>query len=324
MNMKTFGIAIFLVAILMLVAVLASLVPIDAWFVRTVDLVREPMAYAAAILLVIALFVKASVRWATVLSLGLVIVINVWRIWPYSALADTQLPLADAAPRADGQCFTALAANVKVKNTQYAMLADQLRRYDPDVLFLMETDAKWIEELEPVISRYSHVQRHPQPEAFGLVFATRLPVLKSNVIENTHRDTPTLYATLQPEGSQPVEFIGLHPKPPLPGWDTEERDENIVNAGVQTPDRLPDAFVMGDFNDVPWSSTTEKFRETGDWRDPRIGRGTYPTFPSDYKIVGWPLDQLMLTGDLDLVSFEVLPDNGSDHRAMLAHLCASS
>ena len=322
--MKIFGKALFVVAILMLIAVLVSLIPTDAWFVRTVDLVREPMAYLAAILLVIALFIKASVRWATVLSLGLVIVINVWRIWPYSGLAATQLSLADSAPRAEGQCFTALSANVKVKNEQYAMLADQLRRYDPDVLFLMETDAEWIEQLEPVISQYSHVQRHPQPEAFGLVFATRLPVLKSNVVENTYRDTPTLYATLQPEGSQPVEFIGLHPKPPLPGWDTEERDENIVNAGVQTPDRLPDAFVMGDFNDVPWSSTTEKFRETGNWRDPRIGRGTYPTFPSDYRIVGWPLDQLMLKGDLDLVSFEVLPDNGSDHRAMLAHLCANS
>ena len=322
--MKTFGIALFVVAILMLVAVLVSLAPTDAWFVRTVDLVREPMAYLAAVLLVVALFIKASVRWATVAALGLVIVINVWRIWPYSGLAATQLSLADAAPRADGQCFTALSANVKLKNEQYSMMADQLRRYDPDVLFLMETDEKWIEKLEPVLARYGHVHRHPQPEAFGLVFASKLPVLKSNVVENTHRDTPTLYATLKPDGSQPVEFIGLHPKPPLPGWSTQERDENIVSAGVQTPDRLPDAFVMGDFNDVPWSSTTEKFRKIGDWRDPRIGRGSYPTFPSDYRIVGWPLDQLMLKGALDLVSFEVLPDNGSDHRAMLAHLCASS
>ncbi|WP_145916993.1 endonuclease/exonuclease/phosphatase family protein [Erythrobacter sp. QSSC1-22B] len=199
-----------------------------------------------------------------------------------------------------------------------------MRRYDPDLLFLMETDQPWIDALEPVLAQYGHVQRQPQPEAFGLVFATRLPVLKSNVVENTHRDTPTLYATLQPDGSPPIEFIGLHPKPPLPGWDTETRDENIVNAGIQTPDRLPDAFVMGDFNDVPWSRTTTKFRAVGDWRDPRIGRGTYPTFPADKLLPGWPLDQLMLKGELDLRSFEVLPDNGSDHRAVLANFCAPS
>ena len=80
---------------------------------------------------------------------------------------------------------------------------------------------------------------------------------------------------------------------------------------------------MGDFNDVPWSRTTTRFRETGDWRDPRIGRGTYPTFPADLRAIGWPLDQLMLKGDLDLQSFAVLPDNGSDHRAMIARLCGS-
>ncbi len=142
------------------------------------------------------------------------------------------------------------------------------------------------------------------------------------MVENTHRDTPTLYATVQPQGSPPVEFIGLHPKPPLPGWDTGMRDKNIVNAGIQTPDRLPDAFVMGDFNDVPWSRTTTKFRETGDWRDPRIGRGTYPTFPADMLLAGWPLDQLMLKGSLRLTSFEILPHNGSDHRAVLARFCA--
>ena len=81
-------------------------------------------------------------------------------------------------------------------------------------------------------------------------------------------------------------------------------------------------MVMGDFNDVPWSRTTTRFRETGDWRDPRIGRGTYATFPSRYLFAGWPLDQLMVKGDLEVGSFAVLPDNGSDHRAMYTRVCA--
>lgn len=323
--MRKFAVVLFVVAALLLIAVLVSLIPSDQWFIRMIDLVREPMAYFAALLLVVAIFVGPRWRWATVVMFALVIGINVGRIWPYSALAGTQLELAEATSTSEeSRCFSALAANVKVKNKQYAKMIEQLRRYDPDLLFLMETDQPWIDALEPVLSQYGHVQRHPQPEAFGLVFATRLPVLKSNVVENTYRDTPTLYATVQPEGSLPVEFIGLHPKPPLPGWNTEVRDANIVNAGIQTPDRLPDAFVMGDFNDVPWSRTTTKFREIGDWRDPRIGRGTYPTFPANVLLLGWPLDQLMLKGELQLTSFEVLPDNGSDHRAVLANFCAPS
>lgn len=321
--MRTIAAILFSLAALLLVGVLVSLIQSDHWFIRTIDLVREPMSYIAALLLIVAIFVGPPWRWATVALLAAVIAINVWRIWPYSALAGTQLELAGAPSTPDAErCFSALSANVKVENDQYARLSDQLRRYDPDLLFLMETDERWIEALAPVLARYGHVQTHPQPAAFGLVFATRLPVLKSNVVENTYRDTPTLYATVQPQGSQPVEFIGLHPKPPLPDWNTELRDQNIVRAGIQTPDRLPHAFVMGDFNDVPWSRTTTKFRAMGDWRDPRIGRGTYPTFPANMVLLGWPLDQLMLKGDLRLASFEVLPDNGSDHRAVLARFCA--
>lgn len=319
--MKKLGVALLVIAGIMLVSVLISLIPSDLWFIRTVDLVREPMAYIAALLLLVALAVETQTRWATVTALALVIAINVWRIWPYSGLAGAQIQLVEQGATSGGECFSVMSVNVKVKNQQFTKLAGQIRRLDPDVLFLMEADAQWVEELEPVISGYEHVDSHPQPEAFGLVFATRLPVLKSSIVENTHRDTPTIYATLKPRGSPPIEFIGLHPKPPLPGWNTELRDENIVNAGVQTPDRLPNAFVMGDFNDVPWSRTTTAFRETGAWRDPRIGRGTYPTFPSDMLFMGWPLDQVMLKGELELASFEVLPDNGSDHRALIAQLC---
>ena len=319
--MKAAGYVLLGVAIAMLVAVLASLSSTDAWFVRTIDLVREPMSYIAAILLVVALFVGVRWRWLTVALLALVIAINVWRIWPYTFLAGTQLAYANGGQAAGEACFSAMSVNVKVKNDKYAQIAEQIRQVDPDILFLMETDREWIAQLEPLLAGYPHVDRHPQPHAFGLVFATRLPVLKSNIVENTHRDTPTLYATVQP-GTRPLEVIGLHPKPPLPSWNTQMRDRNIVQAGVQTPDRLPDAFVMGDFNDVPWSRTTSAFRETGAWRDPRIGRGTYPTFPAKLVAAGWPLDQMMLKGDLELTEFEVLPDNGSDHRALLARICA--
>lgn len=308
-------------AALILVAVLISLLPSDAWFVRTVDLIREPLGWLALVLLLVSLFVlSGKARGVAAVMFTLAIAINVWRIWPYIPLAGTQIALEE--PTTGEQCFTALAVNVKVKNTGYAQVAQQIRNVDPDVLFLMETDERWVAELAPVTAQYPLVQTHPQPEAFGMIFASRIPASKVNIVENTYRDTPTLYATLQPEGTNPVEFIGLHPKPPLPGWNTEMRDENIINAATQTPDRLPDAIVMGDFNDVPWSRTTSALREKGDWRDPRIGRGAYPTFPGNLLWLGWPLDQLMLKGDIKLRSFAVLPDNGSDHRAMSGEFCA--
>jgi endonuclease/exonuclease/phosphatase (EEP) superfamily protein YafD len=321
MNVKVLSKALSAAAVILFLAVVVSLLPSDKWFIRTVDLVREPLTYLAGLLLIAALFVRSSARWWTAAALMSVIVINLWRMWPYNPVAQPQVALDNQSAAAES-CFTALSVNAKVKNEGYGRIVEQIRSFDPDLLFLMETDQQWINELEPVLAAYSHSDRHPQPEAFGLAFASRLEVVKSSIVENTHRDTPTLYATLRLQDGAAVEFIGLHPKPPLPGWNTELRDENIVNAGTQTPDRLADAFVMGDFNDVPWSRTTTKFREQGGWRDPRIGRGAFPTFPSDWLFVGWPLDHIMVKGQLELVSFEILPDNGSDHRAVWAKLCA--
>ncbi|MCT2559648.1 endonuclease/exonuclease/phosphatase family protein [Tsuneonella sp. YG55] len=311
------------IAVVMLISSLVSLIPSDAWFIRTLDLVREPLIFASVFLVVLSLFAESRARAVAIACLALTIGINAWRVWPYWPIAREQIALEDNRPGAGPGCFSAMSVNVKVENDDHDRIAAQIARYDPDLLLLVETDRRWIEALEPVLSTYPAVQRHPQPEAFGMVFATRLPVLKANIVENTYRDTPTLYATVQPQGANPIEFIGLHPKPPLPGWNTELRDENIVRAGIQTPDRLPDAFVMGDFNDVPWSRTTTKFRQTGAWQDPRIGRGTFPTFPADFLLLGWPLDQFMVKGRLKVAAFEVLPDNGSDHRALFARLCAA-
>lgn len=303
---------------LALMVTLVSLLPSDQWYVRTVDLVREPLVWLLTCLSVIGLFVRGKGGFLAVALFGVSILIHLWRMWPYLLIAPAQVALDGAA---GDRCFTALAVNVKVKNHNYAAISRQIGKVDPDILFLMETDAEWVERLAPVLQRYPSVRAHPQPEAFGMVFATRLQTEKIAIVENTHRDTPTLYATIRPGGASPVEFIGLHPKPPLPGWDTAQRDRNIINAGVQTPDRLPDAIVMGDFNDVPWSRTTTAFRQKGGWDDPRIGRGPHPTFPADYLFVGWPLDQVMTKGALETEVFQVMPDNGSDHRAVGGRFC---
>lgn len=319
--MKTKSKVLLAIAVVTFVVTLVSLLPVDFWFVRSIDLVREPIVWFLTGSTIVALFIRDGGAWKAIALFGASILIHLWRMWPYLAIAPTQVAITGEV---EDSCFDALAVNVKVKNEGYTQIAAQIERIDPDILFLMETDERWVSELQTVIDAYPHTQTHPQPEAFGMVFASRVPVEKSAIVENTYRDTPTLYATVRPADGRLVEFIGLHPKPPLPGWNTEERDENIVNAGTQTPDRLPDAIVMGDFNDVPWSRTTSKLRDAGDWRDPRIGRGAYPTFPADYLFVGWPLDQIMVKGGVEVNAFEILPDNGSDHRAVYGRFCPAA
>ncbi|UAB79408.1 endonuclease/exonuclease/phosphatase family protein [Erythrobacter sp. SCSIO 43205] len=304
---------------LALASAILPLFPTDFWAIRATGFVREPASYLFIVLaIVVALFVKRHRLIAEGMFLAAV-AINFMTIWPYTALAPTQIDLASDHPQ--GQCFTAFSANVKMKNTQYDRLIEQIESLQPDIVFLTEVDEGWAEALEPMLSEYPYTLTHPQSNTFGKVFASRLPVVDADILERADENTPSIFAVLQPMPDTKVQFVGLHPKAPLPAQSTGQRDESIKRAADRTMADISGAIAMGDFNDVPWSSTTTDFREMGDWKDPRIGRGTFATFPAFAPALGWPLDQIMVRGEIKVRRFEVLDANGSDHRAVLGEMC---
>lgn len=296
---------------------LVSLIPSDQWFIRFLDFIREPVFYLALVLAVVSLLI-GSRRWWLVGGFVLVAAIQLFRFWPYFALAPQQVAISNAL---GGDCFTAVSLNVRMKNEGFAEVAGFLDRSQPDILLLMEPDANWERELAPQLAKYSYRLSKPQDNAYGMIFASNLPVRKAQMVANTSANTPTLYATINLPSGATFEFVGLHPRPPIPGNDTGTRDANIARAGAKTPDNLADVLVMGDFNDVPWSRTTTAFREQGGWRDPRIGRGTFATFPAKYAFAGWPLDQVMVKNQMKVDSFEIMQNVGSDHLPVHVRAC---
>lgn len=309
-----------LLAALMLAAALVSLIHTNAGAVRLLDVLREPLIYLAMVLAVISFFVAGKQR-VLVLSLLLAsAAIHFYRVWPYWAVAPAEMELTGAPGGAD--CARVLWLNVKQSNNQYDRVANLIAREQPDVVLLMETHQTWIDRLEPTLSRYSYRLDRPLDNTYGMAFATRLAIDRAQMVQNTSANTPTLYATLRMPDGAPLELIGLHPRPPLPGESTQSRDRNIARAGAKTPDNLSDVLAIGDFNDVPWSRTTQNFVEAGGYLDPRIGRGTHPTFPSDWLVLGWPLDQIFVKPGLEVATLRILEDVGSDHRPLVAAVCA--
>lgn len=320
MKFGRYGYGLVITAILALLTTLVSLTATNFWLVRTVDLVREPIIWVALLLLLIAaLALRGSARWLTLTLLGTTIAINAWRIYPYMAFAPTEIAIGELGE--GDRCFTAYALNVKQSNRNYQPVIDQIAQADPDLLLVMETDRAWVDALGGVIGNYPSVESYPLDNTYGMLLATRLEMSNPRFVIESERNVPTFYAEMRVQGSQPFEFVGLHPKPPLPGQNTEERDQNIIEAGLETSDELEHGLVLGDFNDVPWSGTTTTFRQEGNWRDPRVGRGTYATFPADWVLLGWPLDQLMVRGDLGMRDFRVMPATSADHRALMGEIC---
>jgi len=110
----------------------------------------------------------------------------------------------------------------------------------------------------------------------------------------------------------------MHPRPPVPGNDTEERDAQIKRAATLTKHSDLPVICMGDFNDVAWSRTAQNFKHHGNFHDPRVGRGMLSSFDANHPILRFPIDQLYVTGGIDLISFERKRAVGSDHFPMNA------
>jgi endonuclease/exonuclease/phosphatase (EEP) superfamily protein YafD len=287
-----------------------------AWWVRMWDFPRVHVAAGFLLLLPLAPLLAAPGALALA---GLGLVGAAWQfrhIRPYTRLARPEVRLAPDAP----DTITCLVSNVLMENTDHAAVAALVERVDPDVLFLMETDARWIEALGPVLARYPSVLIEPRDDCYGLAFATRLPVEVARIVHLTRDGTPTVLAELRDREGRPFTFVGLHPQPPVPGQDTEERDAQIIFAARFARKSDRPLVAMGDFNDAAWSDTAQSFKRVGGYVDPRVGRGLFASFNAANLLIRCPIDQVYVTADVAVVSIALGGKVGSDHFPLIARL----
>lgn len=317
-------VATLLFWILALAVVFTTLAPLTnsaQWWVRGWDFPRLHIACVAIVAAILGFMLFNT--WTQIVAVLIICcaLYQAVRIFPYSPLAKTELALSPDAPAAER--VSLLSINVLMENTEHEKLRQLIDREDPDVLFLMETDAVWASALEDQLARYETVVLHPLVNHYGMIFATRLPARQAETVFLSEDDTPTILAELEgPTGA--FFFVGLHPRPPVPGNDTEARDAQIKRAALLADRTYLPVVAMGDFNDVAWSWTAERFKEYGDFRDPRVGRGMLPSFDANSWLMRFPIDQLYLTEGLGLVSFDRLEHIGSDHFPMKAVITVSA
>ncbi len=297
--------------------VLFTLLPLrktHAWWVRGCDFPRLHICLAAlATLLTTGLL--APIGWGVLgLILLAVAVFQGAQILPYTPLYPTEIPLSDGTGK---PTFKILSANVLKENTDHDSLAKLIQSEQPDVLFLMETDPDWIARLRPILDSYKTVQSEPRDDHYGMVLASNLDATAINFVDLANGDTPAAFATLTAPNGQGFNFVGLHPRPPLPGDDTHARDAQIRKSATIAHHLKQPVICMGDFNDVAWSRTSKTFKKIGNYRDPRIGRGMFPSFDVNHPVMRFPIDQVYVTDGIKLAHFGRGPDIGSDHFPMI-------
>lgn len=317
--------------IIVLIRILASLLILvtglslsesNEWWIRIWDFPRVQILAGLVLAAGLSLWLDRRAGRGIALLCAIAAGWQLYRIYPYTTLARTELAFANNGPGAKGGCFSVLSLNVLESNRDYPRTARLIDRMRPDILLLMETDQRWADALATQLARYPHRLERPIGNTYGMIFATRLPMRDGRIETIAEKDTPSIHAELT--AGSAFRMIALHPRPPIPGQDTEARDAEIAIAAKRAAStRLP-VLAIGDFNDVAWSHTSQLFKRVGGYLDARIGRGTFATFPARTPLLGWPLDHMFVTPDFKVRDLAVLEDVGSDHLPIHSRLCLTS
>lgn len=301
---------------------LATFLPVldtPHWWIRGLDFPRIHFLLIALPLMALVWWLLSGWgRWLALAVLGASAAYQVEQIFPYTPLAAKELHAVPADT--EGGTITAMAINVLMENQDHTAVIDAIRKRDPDIFLLMETDERWVHNLEPLLDQYETVIRHPKDNYYGLVFATNLPAREARIAYLTVSDTPSVFAELETPSGVPFRFVGLHPRPPTVGVDTDTRDDQLFYAARFARETDLPVVVMGDFNVAAWSHTAEEFKRIGQYLDVRVGRGPIPSFDANSRLMRFPIDHLYVTPDVALVDFSRGETVGSDHFPMIVQL----
>ncbi len=311
------------ITVLLIIAVCITLIRNDFWLYKVLEYPRLQKLTLLLFTFAAWLFYwpfQNPIYYFLFGTLCLCIIYVAYKVWPYTTFKAKEMQTAkNSQPDAELKIF---AANVFQDNRQYAPMLQQIRDTDPDIIFLLETNAAWAQAVQSLEKDYPYTLKEPLENTYGLLFFSRLKLEKAKVAHLVKPDIPSIEAVVQLRSGQKVQLWGLHPEPPVPGENlySTAKDKELMKIAFKAKDCPLPCIVFGDLNDVAWSHTTELFRKTSKLLDPRIGRGFYSTFSAHHWYIRFPLDYIFCSQEFGLVQMKRLPKNGSDHFATFTHL----
>lgn len=316
--------ALLLLALLVVVGTALPLIREPYWWIRVFDFPRVQIA-------VLGLAVLAAYAWhmrrergryrrsydAAVIALLIAALgYQAWCIWPYTPLHPVQSAQA-AAPDAT-RTFRLVISNVLMDNRYAQRWLREVRAAEPDLVVMLEPDAWWVAQAQSLRRELPHAVERPLDNTYGIALYSRFPLRDAEVREVVEDSIPSIWGAFDLPSGDRIRFAFIHPRPPQPADDTDERDAELILVAREVEDYDGPLVVAGDFNDVAWSYTTELFQEISGLLDPRVGRGLYSTFHAAYPPLRWPLDHAFHSDDLALVEMRRLGNTKSDHFPLLA------
>ncbi|MDN3203279.1 endonuclease/exonuclease/phosphatase family protein [Algoriphagus sediminis] len=302
-------------------------IPHQAWWVRIYDYPRlQKLGIVLTLVILWIVFDEESFNqeyfiWLLLLSGSSVFLLS--KILPFTQLGRKMIEDCEFSAESG---IHLLIANVYQYNSKFKKVLDLINKEDPDLIFMVETDEKWLEELSAIRSRYPYQILKPLDNTYGLLFFSKHEIKREEINYLIDKEIPSIEVDIALPSGQLITLYGIHPTPPVPSENEKstDRDAEILVVGKKAHANPKPCVVMGDLNDVAWSRTTELFLKISGLMDPRRGRGFYNTFHAKFPLFRWPLDHVFLSEEFGLNEIKVLEEIGSDHLPISIKACISN
>lgn len=322
-----FSIFKFFIYAVGLTAVLLTILPLFrrfAWWIRIGDFPRIQIGAGALLpaLLLIVFFSPVNFgELIFVCVLFLCVFYQAFCILPYTPLYPQQVEAE--RPDEPHETIRLLICNVFEDNTETERLKSLIKDVQPDIFLLAEVNKRWTDAMSEFETVYKHNIVHPLENTYGLALYSKFELPEKEVKFIIEEDIPSFHVKIKLPSGDLVRFYCLHPRPPVPmeNHRSLERDAELLLVGKIIEQLDEPTIVAGDLNDVAWSRTTTLFQKISGLLDPRIGRGLYNSFHTDYWFLRFPLDHVFHSKHFRLGEIKRLPSVNSDHFPIYISLC---
>ena len=309
--------------ITLLVSTLIPLIKDEYWIFRIFEYPRLQKLALTVANMILWLFLISQMNTLHWILFGLLVgnaMYLIYLIFPFTKFAKVQVLRVDN--EIPENSISVMIGNVYQDNKNYSGCLAEIKKANPDVLLLVETDAKWELGTKELENEYHFSIKVPLENTYGMLLYSKLELEDATIHYLVEEGIPSIHTKIKLKSNQLIQLFAVHPTPPVPNENpsSAERDkELLMMADLAKRSEIP-VIVIGDLNDVAWSYTTKLFLKMSGLLDPRRGRGFFNTFHAHYPFLRFPLDHAFISVDLKLKKIQRLKNFNSDHFPMYLSL----
>lgn len=209
-----------------------------------------------------------------------------------------------------------LFANLWQPNQSHADVLHLVEQINPDLILLVESNQRWLDELEPLRQTYPFWVVQPREDNYGVALLSRHPVLEREVSVFSAAGVPSIVAQVDLDGSA-LTVVCTHPPPPKSHAQTRARDQQMANLANLAALRTRPMLLCGDLNLTPWSPVFWRFMRRGGLSDSARGFGIQASWPVGRPYMAVPIDHCLLSPEITVLDRRLGPAVGSDHYPLI-------